>query len=501
MSLLRRSSTARSDVFVGIDLGTSAVKVVAASAHGRVLARAKRKLELISPSPLAAEQSAEAWWQATVEALREVCDGVPTRDEIAAVGLTGQKHALLALDEHGTPVAPAVIWADGRAHEEADELRLVFPAIRKRCGSHPLPGFLIPKWLRFLRTHPDVARRAARLLFAKDWIRFRLSRSFATDRSEASASQLYDYRSDDWAAELAQVFEIHPELPEVVRSTEITGEVTKAAAKLTGLPAGTPVVAGAGDNEAAAVACGALGAGRVAVILGTSGTVIAENRHRTPAGGLVWNRHVRPRGYAATGTILSAGRAIDWARGAFYPPGARMVEVLRDAEAAKLDAAPLVFQPSLVGERSPVPDPHATGAFVGLRPGHGRGHLARAVLEGVALGIGEIVVLLRGAGVAVDELRLISGGAASPFWRRLIGAATGVPVRFVSHGYGPGLGAALLAAAATRRHGELDDLIARWIEPGPVEEVDDALREALTRRAGGLRAVRNALRGVNPGLR
>ncbi|MCB9829808.1 MAG: hypothetical protein H6806_08630 [Planctomycetes bacterium] len=196
-------------------------------------------------------------------------------------------------------------------------------------GAHPLPGFLIPKWLRFLRNHPDAARRARRLVFAKDWLGLRLTGRHATDRSEASASQVYDFRSDDWAEELWQVFEMPPLRAAVLRSTEIAGYVTAEASEATGLPAGVPVAAGAGDNEAAALGAGALGDGRVAVILGTSGTVVGWSLHRSPAGGLVWNRHVPQRGYAATGTVLSAGRAIDWARSTFFPPGTRMVEVLR----------------------------------------------------------------------------------------------------------------------------------------------------------------------------
>lgn len=485
------------DIYLGIDLGTSSVKVVATSALGRSLATARRPLELVATTALMAEQDAERWWQATVEALCEVLAALPSVRDVVAVGLTGQKHALLALDENDRPVAPAVLWADGRARAEAEELAMIYPAIRRRSGSHALPGFLIPKWLHFLRTTPAVAQRARRLVFAKDWLRLRLTGRFATDRSEASASQVYDFRSDAWAQELMQIFEMPTDLPDVVRSTEVAGWIHGEAAAATGLPEGLPVAGGAGDNEAAALAAGALGDGRVAVILGTSGTVVGWSPQRMPAGGLVWNRHVVPKGYAATGTVLSAGRSIDWARHAFFPPGTRMVEVLREAETSDVAAGPLAFLPTLVGERSPVPDPGAAGAFAGLRPTHGRGHLARATLEGVALSLAEITVLLRGAGVRVSELRLISGGAASPFWRRLIAAAAGVPVRFVGHGHGPAMGAALLGAAATGRHGSLEDLAARWIEPGPLEEPDPREQARLAALGSTLRSLRSALRGVS----
>lgn len=492
-----RTSSPAADVFLGLDIGTSSVKGVATTAHGRVLCEARESLVLLSEEPLAAEQDPESWWQASVAVLRTLAAGVPDTRDVTAIGLTGQKHALLALDADDRPLGRAILWADGRAHAEAEELAAIYPAIRKRSGYHPMPGFIVPKWLRFLRGQPELGRAARCLLFAKDYVRLRLAGVKATDRTEASASQVYDFRSDGWIEELCDLFEMPKERVPIHRSTDFVGNLTREAASLTGLPPAIPISAGAGDNEAAAVGAGALGEGRVAVILGTSGTVVGWSMQRTPAGGLVWNRHVLPRGYAGTGTVLSAGRAIDWARRTFYPPGARMVELLREAEAADPRIAPLVFLPSLVGERSPVSDPHATGSFAGLRPTHGRPHLARAVMEGVAISLAEIVVLLRGAGVEVSELRLTSGGAASMFWRKLIGSAAGLPVRFVGHGHAPALGAAAIAAAGTGHHGTLQELVARWVEPGPVEAPDPAERERLARLATTLRALRNALRGVD----
>ena len=485
------------DCFVGIDVGTSSVKAVASDPDGTILASGRRDLELIARTPLQAEQDAHLWWSAAQAAVRDVVDALPDPRQICAVGLTGQKHALLPLDAQNEPLRPAFLWADGRARAEVEEMKLVFPAMRRRTGIDALPGLLVPKWLRFIRTEPDAARQTARLSYAKDYIRLRMTGAYVTDRSEASVSQLFDFRGNTWSDTLMTIFDVKPDmLPEVRRCIEPAGEVHKDAAMATGLPVGTPVVAGAGDNEAAAVAAGALGDGRVAVILGTSGTVIGWSRQRTPAGGLVWNRHATTAGYAATGTVLSAGRAIDWARHAFFPPGTRMVDVLREAEAADPKVAPLVFLPALVGERSPVPDPHATGSFVGLRPLHRRGHLARAVLEGVSVALGEVLVLMRGAGVQVSELRLTSGGAASPFWRRLISAAAGLPVRQVAHRQGPALGAAALAAAMTGRHGNLRSLAERWSSAGPSEAPDPELQKRLAQLTTATRSVRNALRGV-----
>ena len=410
-----------------------------------------------------------------------------------AVGLTGQKHALLAVDADDRPLAPAVLWADGRATDEADEVRAVFPAAARRTGLLPQPGFLVPKWLRFQRADRARAERVHKLLFAKDWLRLRLTGTFATDRTEASASQAYDFRRNTWSEPLMTLWDLRPEtLPTVLHSTAQAGEVSAEGAAATGLPVGTPVAAGAGDNEAAALGCGALGDGRVAVILGTSGTVIGWSKLRATAGGLSWNRHVVKTGYAPTGTVLSAGRALRWIRRAAFGRDFDLEQVLEAAQASDPGPAPLVFLPSLVGERSPVPDPLATGAFVGLRPQHGRGHLARAVIDGVSLALAEVLTLMRGAGVPIESLRITSGGAASELWRRTIASASGVRVRRVSQREGPALGAAMLGAAMIGREGRLTELVDRWVEPGPVEEPDPAEAERLRRLGAQVRAVRNA---------
>ena len=453
-------------------------------------------MQILSETPLQAEQDADAWWQATVAAIRSCLASAPDA-RVLAIGLTGQKHALLPLDEASRPLRPAVLWADGRATPECDEVRSIFPAVARRTGALPLPGFFVPKWLRYVRREPELAARTARLCFAKDWLRLKLTGAFATDRTEASASQAYDFRRDSWSDTLLTIFDLDRDrLAPVRRSLSESGRVSAEAAEATGLAEGTPVAGGAGDNEAAALGSGALGDGRVAVILGTSGTVVAWSKMKAGAGGLSWNRHVLPTGYAATGTILSAGRALKWIRRVAFPADFTYPEVLAAAEASDPTAAPLVFLPSLVGERSPVPDPLATGSFVGLRPQHGRGHLARAVIDGVSLQLGEILTLMRGAGVPVKSLRITSGGAASDLWRRTIASAAGVPARRVAGDEGPARGAAMLAAGMLGTYGSLEELVDRWVRPEGAEEPDADEAQRLAALGGSLRAVRNALRGV-----
>lgn len=461
-------------VWLGLDLGSSSVKVLLAGEDGRILARCRRPLGLETPSALAAEQDPEAWWQATIEGIR-ACLAARPDAQVEGVGPTGQKHALLPLDGRLRPLAAARLWADGRASEEAAEMERRVPRLARRTGAPALPGYLVPKWMRWSSSHPSLASRVRHLCFAKDYLRLRLTGVLATDPTEASASQLWSAGRRRWSPVLCDAFGVPiGALPRVHASVEPAGTVTEEAAAATGLRVGTPVVAGAGDNEAAALACGALEEGTVAVVLGTSGTVVAPSARRGGGRGLVWGRGVLRRGVVATGVVLSAGRALEWIRSVAFEDDAGIDEVLAAARAVEHEADLPLFLPSLAGERSPVPDPGASGVFVGLRPHHRRAHLAAAVRDGVAATLGAVVVSMKRAGVAVNELRLTSGGAASPRLRSLVAAAARVPVARVGEDEGPALGAALLARRAGASDAEIVETARAWARPESATDPDEA---------------------------
>jgi len=480
--------------WLGLDLGTSSLKAVLADEAGRTLGEGREPLALEAPEPLAAEQDPEAWWGAAVRAIR-ACVAAAGGVRVTGVGLTGQKHALLPLDGGLRPLGPAVLWADGRAASESREAARRVPALARRTGAPALPGYLVPKWLRFRARHPAEAERVAHLCFAKDWLRLRLTGELATDPTEAGASQLFDVGRRRWSPALCSAFDVPlAALPSVHACVETTGRVHEAAARETGLDAGVPVVAGAGDNEAAALACGAVAPGTAAVVLGTSGTLVAPATARGGGRGLVWGRGTLRRGVVATGVVLAAGRALAWIRDAAFGPDASFACVVEEAEAVLGDEDLPLFLPSLAGERSPVPDPEATGAFAGLRPHHGRAHLAAAVLEGVAASFGLVVAALRKAGVVVDAVRLTSGGAASAVWTRLVAAAADAPASTVGGEGGPARGAALLAAAGGASDARLAERAALWAAPS---EPYEARREdvgRLARTAVRLERLRDALR-------
>lgn len=458
--------------WLGLDLGTSSVKALLVDAEGRVLGRSRCSVALQTPSALAAEQDPEDWWTATADAIRGCLSSCPGA-RVEAVGLAGQKHALLALDSDRAPLAPARLWADGRAHEEAAGMAGRVPRLARRTGAPPLPGYLVPKWLRWSTRHPRLAAETRHLCFAKDYLRLCLTGTLVTDPTEASASQLYDGTRRSWSPTLCMALGVPIEsLPPIAASVEIAGTVCADAARSTGLEEGTPVVGGAGDNEAAAVACGALEEGVVAVVLGTSGTVVAPSSQRRGGAGLVWCRSALRRGYVATGVVLSAGRAFEWIRSAAFPPSFTVDEVLAEALAVEGDLDLPSFLPSLVGERSPVPDADGSGVLAGLRPHHGRAHLAAAVLDGVAATLGEVVDGVRRAGVPVRELRLTSGGAASDRLGALIAAAAETPAARVGEDEGPARGAALLARCAGGLDAEVVERARAWVHPDPVRRPD-----------------------------
>ncbi len=477
---------------LGIDLGTSAVKAVLVDGAGAVLAASDAPLGLACPEPGAAEQDPWAWWTAVRHAVRACLDAA-VGAEVAAVGLTGQKHALLLLDDVGRPLGRAVIWADARASVEAAEL----DALAARRGGRPrpasLPGHLLPKWRRLVRTRPDDANRARALLFAKDWLGLRLTGGLATDRTEASTLPCYDPRRRGWSADAARGLGLPPRLlPPVLDPRGRRGPVSPEAAAETGLPAGIPVVAGAGDNEAAQLALGALDPGVLAVTLGTSGTVIGVVPRRRVRAGLVSGDTVGARRVAGTGVVLAAGRALVWVRDLAFGGATPVEAVIRRAADLPPEEDVPTFLPSLEGERSPVPDPGARGAFAGLSPAHGPVHFARAVLDGVAAALGETIELFRADGQTVAEVRITGGGARAEVWRAGVAAAAAAPVRLVGGSDATARGAALLAHLERAGERTLLDTARRWVEAGPLEVPSRTEVE----RMGRLRARQAALRGA-----
>ncbi|MDR7543232.1 MAG: xylulokinase [Armatimonadota bacterium] len=446
---------------LGLDVGTTGAKTVLVDARGRVLATQTVTYPLLVPRPGWTEQDPATWWDAACASIRAVLErsGVSAAS-VAAVGLTGQMHGLVALDRRGEVLRPAILWNDQRTASECAWITRQVGADRVLAltGNPVLTGFTAPKIVWMRRHEPELAARIAHILLPKDHVRYRLSGLFVSDVADASGTSLFDVRARRWSAEMLAALDIpSPWLPEVVESPTVTGTVTADAARATGLAPGTAVVAGAGDQAAQAVGTGVVEPGIISVTIGTSGVVFAHlDTVQVDALGRTHTFcHAVPGRWHVMGVMLSAGGSLRWLRDALGDAawdvcGADPYDLMAaEAERIPPGSEGLLFLPYLTGERTPHADPHARGAFVGLTLRHGRGHLVRAVMEGVAMGLRDALEIIRGMGVPVNQVRASGGGARSPLWRQILADVFDSELVTVTTTEGAAYGAALLAGVGS----------------------------------------------------
>jgi len=455
----------RADAFLGLDVGTSGVKAVVIDGRGAVHASATVPLALSTPRPGWAEQRPQDWWAAAVTATRRATRAARRR-RVAAVGLSGQMHSSVFLDARGAVVRPALLWCDGRTTEECRRITELVgeDTLRDRACNPALEGFTLPKVL-WLRSHePERFARLDKVVLAKDYVRYRLTGRLATEPSDASGTLMYDTARRRWSRELMAAVGL-PEslLPELGESAEVLGRVTPAAARLTGLLAGTPVVGGGADNACGAAGVGVVSPGDAVASWGTSGTVLAPTAEPKVDPSLRAHTfcHVVPRTWYVMGVMLTAGGAFAWHRDVMAKElrGRKDANLVLDAEAAAIPigAEGVTFLPYLQGERTPHRDASARAAFAGLSLAHTRAHLTRAVVEGICFGLRDSLSIIQGLGLPVASLLVTGGGAKSAFIRRLQSEVYGMPVVRVDREEGPAYGAALLAAVGV---GAFPDLAA-----------------------------------------
>ena len=450
-------------VTIGIDIGTSGAKGIAIDADGRVHARAAAEYPLLTPKPGWTEQRPEDWWQAVVGILRRITD---TADlEVVGLGLSGQMHGAVFVDGQGAPIRPALLWNDGRSGAAGQELerRLGRERVIALTGNRASAAFQATKVLWLKANEPDAFARIAHVLLPKDFIRTRLTGTLATDPADASGTLFLDLATRRYSEEMLRAVEVPAGwLPEVFESPEVAGRIAAEAASLTGLPEGTPVVAGGGDNACAAIGAGVAAPGLGACSIGTSGTVFvqADRPVHDPHGALNSFCAAVPGGWHLMGVILSAAGALRWFKDTLAATEATALgsfeldvftALLDQAMAVPAGADGLTFLPYLSGERSPHMDPDARGAWIGLSLAHGRGHLTRALIEGVGFAMADCVVRMRAQGIEPERLALVGGGARHAGWRRLLAAQMRTPLLVLGAEEGPALGAAILAQVGIGR--------------------------------------------------
>jgi len=485
-------------MFLGVDLGTSAVKAVLVDDADRVIDQASAPLELSRPHPLWSEQDPDAWWAAACGAITALRGRRAAElGAVRAIGLAGQMHGAVLLDARDRVLRPAILWNDGRSVAECAELERRAPDSRRITGNLAMPGFTAPKLL-WVRAHePASFARVARVLLPKDMLRLRMTGEHVSEMSDAAGTLWLDVARRCWSRVMLEATGLDERaMPRLVEGTEPSGQLRAEVAAEWGVPPGAIVAGGAGDNAAGAVGVGVVSAGRALLSLGTSGVYFVATDRFAPCPERAVHAfcHALPRAWHQMSVILSAASAVGWVTtltGA-ESEGALLAEVEREAEREHGGSRSLVFLPYLSGERTPHNDPNAKGVFFGMTHETTRASLARAVLEGVAFALADGQDALLSAGTHIDDVTVIGGGAKSALWGRILAATLDRPLAYRTGGdVGPGFGAARLARIA--RTGE--DPVAACPPPplARVLEPDRALRERLLPRLELYRALYRAL--------
>jgi xylulokinase len=456
---------------LGIDLGTTGVKAALFSAdNGQVLSSAFVDYPLVHPQPGWAEQDPATWWHATITAIRTCLVGAVRHNvqsaDVRAVGLSGQMHGVVLLDEHHQVLRPCIIWADQRSEAQCRWMTERVGAARliELVSNPALPGFSAPKLLWVRDNEPEIFSRARTMLLPKDYIRFRLTGKVAMEISDAAGTCLLDVKQGTWSSEVLDALGLDPNLlPPIVASDTISGTITAEVAALTDLLAGTPVAGGGADNACGAVGNGIVQPGLALVSIGTSGVVLAyADTPKVDTSGPVPRvhtfNHAVPKAWYLMGVTQGAGLSLRWVRDNIGLPeralerwtGLDAYDLLaQEAESVSEGSDGLLFLPYLQGERTPHLDAYARGGWIGLTASHDRRHLVRSVLEGVAFSLKDCFSIIQEQGLSLEQLRATGGGAKSRLWRQIIADVLGVELVTTNAAEGPAFGAALLAGVAS----------------------------------------------------
>lgn len=436
-------------MYLGIDLGTSAVKAVLVDDDDKLIDQASAPLEVSRPQPLWSEQDPADWWQATNDAVQAIKDRHPDKmKELKAVGLSGQMHGATLLGPDNEVLRPAILWNDGRSGEECRELEEAVPNSREIAGNVAMPGFTAPK-LAWVRKHePDVFAKVRKVLLPKDYIRHRMTLGFASDMSDSAGTLWMDVAKRTWSEEMLEGTGLDiSHMPQLFEGTQVTGNLTPAVAEAWGCGE-APVAGGGGDNAAGAAGAGVTQPGEAFLSLGTSGVYFAsgEQYRSNPEGGVHSFCHCLPNTWHEMSVILSAASCLSWvtALTGASSEGDLMAEVEKTYSGAGEQS--LIFLPYLSGERTPHNDPNAKGVFFGMTHETNRAALAQAVLEGVAFAFADGQQSLDDAGTVIRDVTVIGGGARSGYWGRILASVLGRSLTYRKEAeVGPAFGAARLA--------------------------------------------------------
>lgn len=482
--------------FIGVDLGTSAVKLLLMDENGKIHNIVSREYPIAFPHPGWSEQNPEDWYAQTVSGLKELlsdCD----KGQVRGISFGGQMHGLVALDEQDQVIRPAILWNDGRTGKQTDYLNheVGKEKLSAWTGNIAFAGFTAPKILWMKENEPENFALIRKIMLPKDYLAYRLSGAFCTDYSDASGMLLLDVEHRRWSKEMIEVCGIsEDQLPRLYESWEPVGTLKKEIAEELGLPDDVKVMAGAGDNAAAAVGTATVGDGACNISLGTSGTLfISSSRFGIDKyNGLHSFAHADGH-YHLMGCMLSAASCNKW----------WMEDILQtedygkeQAQIRKLGENHVYYLPYLMGERSPLNDPDARSAFIGMTMDTKREDLTLAVLEGVAFGLRDSLEVARSIGVNPQRTKICGGGAKSPLWRKIIAAVMNMKVDRIESEEGPGYGGAILAAVGCGVYSSVEEAAEKLVKVTETEEPDPVLVEKYERQYQRFRKLYPALKDV-----
>ncbi len=463
--------------YIGVDLGTSAVKLLLMEADGTIKNIVSKEYPLSFPNPGWSEQSPEDWWNAVTTGIKELTDGFDAA-QVAGISFGGQMHGLVILDKDDNVIRPAILWNDGRTTKETNYLNDVVgkDKLSQYTANIAFAGFTAPKILWVKENEPENFAKIEKIMLPKDYIAYRMTGVHSCDYSDASGMLLMDVKNKCWSKEMMEICSVKEEqLPKLFESYEITGTLTEGAAAELGLTTSCKIAAGAGDNAAAAVGTGTVGDGGCNISLGTSGTIFISSKEFGVDKFNALHSFAHADGnYHLMGCMLSAASCNKWWMDEIigtkdYP--AEQKPITDD----KLGENNVYYLPYLMGERSPHNNPDARALFIGMSMDSTRADMTQAVLEGVAFAIRDSFEVAKELGIKIEETKICGGGAKSPLWRKIIANVLNIKVNIIESEEGPGLGGAMLAAVACGEYASVEEAAAKIVKVIDTVEPDAAL--------------------------
>ena len=483
-------------LYIGVDLGTSAVKLLLMQADGTIENIVSKEYPLSFPNPGWSEQNPSDWWQACVEGIRELVRDAD-KSQVAGISFGGQMHGLVALDDRDEVIRPAILWNDGRTVEETEYLNETVgrEKLSQYTANIAFAGFTAPKILWMKKHEPELFARIAKIMLPKDYIAYKMTGVYCTDVSDASGMLLMDVKNKCWSKEMMEICGIREsQLAHIYESYEKVGTLLPQTAQELGLPQGVIVAAGAGDNAAAAVGTGTVGDGSCNISLGTSGTIfIASEKFAVDSHNALHAFAHADGHYHLMGCMLSAASCNKW----------WMEDILDTKEFAKeqegitkLGENHVYFLPYLMGERSPHNDPKARGTFTGMTMDTTRADMTQAVLEGVAFALRDSFEVAGLLGIRIERAKICGGGAKSPLWKKMIANIFHIKVDTLAIEEGPALGGAMLAAVANGEYADVAQAAAAIVKVADTEEPDEKLAALYEQRYQTFRRIYPQLKTV-----